>query len=254
MAKQKRRTKKSTPLAGNAFLAKLGDAPAFALKDIAAALYSANGSIQSRVHQLLRSGDLISSVYWPDPNIAIPLPKELWLRVKIENFSIREKNGTGWSSSDYVIRRPILVRHLVLPKLVQLRDSHQSQSATSTGVKFAPPDANEILNFVIGALQFGSSDAEAYVTAPDAREFAKRHFGIIERRGRGAPKTDAEYIVIALLEALRRIKETSRPPKQDALVLEIKEWWNTKFPSSRSETWVRNTIARPIWQAMKLAD
>lgn len=253
MSKSTNKTRKRHQPDGQVFLAKLGTAPTFALKEVAAALYVTNRGTQAQLLKLLRSGDLIASVCWPDPMVPIALPQQLWIGTTVEDFYVRERGLRGWDTADFVLGRSRLHRHLVVPRLKGFRSTFSAESRDGERVdptKTVPYRTTDVgeLDFAIRALEVGRAEAEVFVAASDARAFARRYFGSVETRGRGAPKTD--NINAGLLEAFRRLHTASMPVKQDALVVGLLEWWNSHF-EKRSETWVRDNIVRPVWNALK---
>ena len=254
MAKtSKKRTRQGS--GAERFLKRLGGAPMFALKDIAAALYTANGGKQLAVLEALQSGELIASVHWPDREKLVPLPKELWLATAPEKFSIRERYSGKWREFDYEIRRGPLVRYLLVPKLVAVRRSIVQRNFGESRQSYTQQKLAEDLDLnldleidtVIHALQYGRQAAEVFVLASDATSFAASHLGSVSKRGRGRPKTD--HIPDGLVEGFRRLYGRSPRPMQKVFIAEMLEWWNKNY-MQRESSFIRNNIARPIWRSL----
>ena len=256
MPENLKKPRKTRPSDGERFIRKLGRAPTFALKEVATALYITCRGTQSELLDAMRSGDLIASVCWPDATVAVDLPASLWGGIRIESFTVREKGLQGWHLSDYELSRTQLVRQLIVPRLRTVQGQLKSMSEARTGVGVHPSNDDHAaivqqLDLAIQVLEKSGATAEVFVTPQNARAFAMKYFGSISHRGPGAPKTEPEHINAALIEAFRRLHMVDPRPAQKVLCYEMLQWWNREF-ETRSESWIRNNILRPIWKALKL--
>lgn len=256
MPETSKKPRKTKPSDGERFINKLGKAPTFALKEIATALHVTCRGTQAELLDALRSGHLIASVCWPDPTVAVDLPTSLWGGIRTEDFTVREKGLQGWHHYDYELSRARLVRQLIVPRLRAIQGQLKTAPEARTAVGAHQPNADhaDILqqfDLAIQALEKSGATAEVFVTPQNARVFAIEYFGSISRRGPGAPKTEPEHINAALIEAFRRLHGVDPRPSQKTLCYEMLQWWNRTF-ETRSESWIRNNILRPIWKALKL--
>ena len=237
------------------FLYKLGNGATYPLSRVAAALYAAGRATQTALLESLKSGQLVASVFWPDPTESLDLPKTYW--AQLPRFKVRERNAGSWCEYEYVLHRGKLNRILILPRLKGLRDRyvHPSSDGSKTdtlsfGAELQEPDKGIVLDTAIAALN-SPARAEVCVTRANAEQFARRYFGSLALRGRGRPPYEQKHL---LLEAFARLYENyPRRPKQDAFAEELAKW-NMQHDGQGEPGWVRKEILTPIWKALKIPE
>ena len=259
MPKTSKKAMKRKPSDGQRFLALLGRAPTFALKEVATALYLTCKGTQAELLDALKLGDMVASVYWPDPSVAMDLPLMYWTKILPENFYVREKGVRGWDVSHYEVGRRELTRLLIIPRLKAARARLVERAKlpfTDGGSMSQSVDDFEVLSDVeqaIHAIEEGRQTAEVFVTRENARVFAREYFGSITTKGPGRPKTEADFINAALIEAFRRLYRTNPPLAQKVLVPDMQAWWNRQF-DHRSEGFIRKNVDSPIRKALNLPE